>query len=276
MSKETRRFYWIRLPVFFFNDIAIKKMRKQSKGEFYQIIYIKMLLLACNSNGVIVFQGVYDSLYEEIAEQINEQDDIVKNAIQYFEKNNLIEYRNKDIFISQSVLLTGSECLSAERVREFRKRIDNNTPSLQCNTKSLQCNTPSLQCNTPSLQCNTNVTKCNVEKEKEKDIDIEKDFFYDQAPQKRAFGKNKNILLSDQEYIKLCDEYTKHIVNMIIDNISEHISAKNGTGYGNKTYMTIEKWINDYINQNGIDIKEKKEKSKRLKELENRYLNGEV
>ena len=120
------RKYWLQLPQTYFSRLQQRKMRKQADGEIMQIIYLKMLLACIGNSGLILYQGVYDSLAEEIAEEIDEDTEIVQKTIDYIVNNNMarkIEDEEGDgYFFPESDELTGSESESAERMRRMRKK----------------------------------------------------------------------------------------------------------------------------------------------------------
>lgn len=151
MSENSpKRYYWLKLRNTYFSQLEQKKMRKQENGKDMQIIYLRMMLLSIDKGGYIYYQGVYDSIEEELAEEFFEDVDIVEQTVKYLQENNMLEVNDLDYFLPQAVEYTGSECYSAERVRNFRKK-------------------------QKKLQCNTHVTQCNeeIEKESEKDKDKE-------------------------------------------------------------------------------------------------------
>lgn len=221
---ENKRYFWIKLPTIYFNNLSQKKMRKQDNGLLLQVIYLKLMLLSCNTNGVIYYQWVYDTIAEEIAEEINEQPQEVEKALAYFEKNNLLEYQEHDAILPQAVDLIGSETQVAERVRKHRLK-------------------------TKALQCNIDVTNSNTEKEKdiEKDIDIEIDKNKEPLKQESnkvggGYGTHQNINLTDAEYNNLCESYSKQITDSIINKMSAWIKEHNKPNYATTT--TIKEWIN--------------------------------
>lgn len=123
-------------------------MRRQMRGKDMQIIYLRMMLLSIDKGGYIYYQGVYDSIEEELAEEFNEDVELIKETLEYLNNNNMIDLNdNFDCFLPEAAHCTGSECYSAERVRRHRKNKE--------------------------LQCNVSETPCNQEIEKE--IEIEKE-----------------------------------------------------------------------------------------------------
>lgn len=158
MAKE-RRYYWLKLPQIHFDTIIQKKMRKQPNGVMLQIIYLKLMLQALNTEGVIYYQGVYNTLEQEIAEAINEDLNDVEKALKYFIDERLAAFKEQSVFIPETIALTGSEGLSAERMRN--KRVKDKSLMSQCDDKM--------------SQSDDKMSQCYVEKEKEKEIDKEID-----------------------------------------------------------------------------------------------------
>lgn len=156
---ENRRFYWMKLPNDYFRQLFQRKMRKQTGGIEMQLIYLKMLLYSIDKDAVIPFQGVYDSIEEELAEELGEESEMVKETINFLEANEKLEWTESGIFLPEALERVGSEGTSAERVRNFRRR------------KALQCNNDVTECNGSVTGSDASVQCCNVEKE----IDIEKD-----------------------------------------------------------------------------------------------------
>ena len=147
-----KRYYWFKLKDDFFDGVKIKKLRQLAGGDTYTIIYLKMLLKAMKTDGVLEYQGVEDNICDEIALDINEAPENVRVALSYLLSKGLAEQIENDCFLPESIENVGSENSSAQRVREYRNR-------------------------QKTLHCNTDVTQVkrigNVEIEK--DIDIEKE-----------------------------------------------------------------------------------------------------
>lgn len=146
MGETAKRYFWLRLKNTYFSQLEQKKMRRQENGKDMQIIYLRMMLLSIDNDGYIFFQGVYDSLEEELAEEFNEPVDIIKKTVDFLVNNNMITIdAEANCFLPEAKALTGSECYSAERMRRLREK-------------------------RKASQCDSDVTPCDEEKE----IDIEK------------------------------------------------------------------------------------------------------
>ena len=146
-----KRYYWLKLPKDFFEDKAIKRLRQIAGGDTYTIIYLKMLLKSMEDDGKLFYEGIEDTICDEIALDINESADDVQVTISYLEKKGLLIVTDSEVELTRLTEMVGSESAVTERVRKHRE------------AQKL------LQCNASVLQGNTIETKCNTEKEIEKE-----------------------------------------------------------------------------------------------------------
>lgn len=144
-----KRYYWLKLPKDFFEDKAIKRLRQIAGGDTYTIIYLKMLLKSMEDDGKLFYEGIEDTICDEIALDINESADDVQVTISYLEKKGLLIVTDSEVELTRLTEMVGSESAVTERVRKHRE------------AQKL------LQCNASVLQGNIIETKCNTEKEKE-------------------------------------------------------------------------------------------------------------
>ena len=146
-----KKYYWLKLKDDFFRDKKMKKLRNIAGGDTYTIIYLKMQLLSLKNSGVLIFENVEDTFEEEIALEIDEKVEDVKVCLLYLGKTGLLECKDNEYVLPQTIDCIGSETATAERMRRSR----------ECK-KQLEMS-----------QCYTDVT--NGYTEIEKDIDIEKE-----------------------------------------------------------------------------------------------------
>lgn len=146
-----KRYYWLKLPKNFFEDKAIKRLRQIAGGDTYTIIYLKMLLKSMEDDGKLFYEGIEDTICDEIALDINESADDVQVTMNYLEKKGLLVVTDSEVELPRLTEMVGSESAVTERVRKHRE------------AQKL------LQCNASVLQGNTIETKCNTEKEIEKE-----------------------------------------------------------------------------------------------------------
>lgn len=152
----SRRFYWLKLPKEFFRDKWIKKLRKLPGGSDYTVIYMKMLLLTVDTDGVFNYEGVEENFWSEIAFEIDEDKDAVAVTCQFLERAGLlvVSEDGSEINLPAVAMMTGSEDASASRVRKFREN--------QKAQKALS-----------NCQSGVSALHCNGEKEKEKELERE-------------------------------------------------------------------------------------------------------
>ena len=118
-----RRFYWLKLKNTYFNQISQKKMKRQEHGTEMQVIYLRMMLLSINSEGCIYYQGVYDTLAEELAEEFDEPVELIEKTLNYLVDNHMITVDDSDgYYLPEAVDCIGSETAAAERMRRNRAR----------------------------------------------------------------------------------------------------------------------------------------------------------
>ena len=177
-----KRYYWLRLMDDFFSSKRIKKLRNLAGGDTYTIIYLKMQLKALKSDGYLYFDGIMNDFAEELALDLDENEDDVRITINYLLSVGLMEMgeSEKEYKLTYMDKLIGSESASAQRVRDFRERKKSNEV----------------------LPCNTDVIEVkrigNAEKEIEKEI--EKDIYKSEKP-------IRNIIPPKIEWVKeYCEE----------------------------------------------------------------------
>lgn len=220
-----KKYYWLKLKADFFNSKEIKKLRKTAGGDTFVIIYLKMQLLSLQNGGKIFYDGVEDDFVSEIALTLDEDVENVRLTVAFLQNCKLIECTEVDEYFMTAVPdITGKECDSAERVRKHR-----------------------------SLHCNTDVTDCNTEKEIEidieKDLDSEKKKEADKSdkparnPSKKKYGEYGHVKLKDEEYSRLCNDYSEKIILDYIRKMDEWIQLKGKNPYKDFN-LALRKWLN--------------------------------
>lgn len=135
----------------FFKSKEMKLLRRLPGGEEHTIIYLKLMLASLQDDGKIFFEGLADSLAEEMALIIDEDAEAVRMTLMFLEQKKLLTTSDDFAYkLEQVPEMIGSETASARRVRKHRVK-------------------------QKALQCNTDVTKCNGDIELDKEIEIDKD-----------------------------------------------------------------------------------------------------
>lgn len=116
-----RRFYWLKLPVDFFRQKEIKRLRQISGGDTFVIIYLKMLLLSLKDNGRLFYDNLMDDFVSELALDLDENMDDVGVTVNFLLKAGiLVETTSSEYEILTAQEMTGTETSSAVRKRRSR------------------------------------------------------------------------------------------------------------------------------------------------------------
>jgi predicted phage replisome organizer len=164
-----KKYYWLKLKTDFFTSRAMKKLRRIAGGDTYTVIYLKLQLLSLKDEGLLYYEGVEPTFYEEMALALDEDAENVRATLIFLENMGLIEKKSDHEYILTEVpYLIGGEGESAERVRRYRGK-------------------KALQCNAEVTEGNKLVTESNTEIEIEKEIDKEKEIEKSKSEKAKRF-----------------------------------------------------------------------------------------
>lgn len=210
-----KRFYWLKLQEDFFQEKAMKKLRRMEHGEVLTIIYLKMQLASLRNGGAIAFEGLGGTFAEELSLQIDEPEEDVATTVDFLSRYGLMEQVNGgDLYIlPKAIENTGSEGDSAARVRAFRER------------KALHCNDDSLQSD-EVLQCNDREREEKKREDSESDLEREGDSAA-AAPPTLARDTRNLIFLDDAQYQGLVVDIGEPELKRCIDYLSEYCGTHN-------------------------------------------------
>ena len=169
LHMQSKRFYWLKLQEHFFQDKAVKKLRRMPDGDTCVMIYLKMLLLSLSSSGELYFDGLEPDFYTELALTLDEDEELVRDTLEFLMRVHRLEQKSETVYYLPEVgAVTGSESASAERMRKARQK-----PADAKTQEPVQA--PAEACDTESAHCDTPAAHCDVEKEIEKELEIEKE-----------------------------------------------------------------------------------------------------
>lgn len=212
-----KRYYWLKLQVGFFQELIIKQLRTLPDGDSIVLLYLKLLLKAINTEGIIYYQNILPTLDEEIALDTGEKPALVRLTI-----SALLEYHAAIILENQSLQLlyledmVGSETDSAVRVRNHRA---NQKLLKEKERLLLQCNTEVTEGNLIDFSGNTE--KENIEKE-ETNYREKGEGEAEEIPTYFADPLLNSMFLSYMEYRKECG---KEVKGNAIDYCIEKLEA---------------------------------------------------
>ena len=245
-----KKYYWLKLKDDFFRQKEIKKLRRIAGGDTYTIIYLKMQLLSLKRGGRLIFEGIEDSFAEELALELDEDEDNVQLTLNFLTKYGLIVSADEDdeFVLTETVNCIGKETAGAERVRRHRER-------------------------KKALHGNVNETNCNTEirdkrEELEKDKELEKDSSYRQAKEEvvtevMKFCQKNQYKLKKDDAVQLIETYGSNTLKKAIVTTMSTEAYKNGKINGKNSYLI--KVLNDLSSEQKkiVNIKyEKREQSK--------------
>ena len=165
-----KKYFWLKLKDDFFDEKYIKALRRLPQGDSLVIVYLKMQLKSLKTEGLIKYEQILPDAVSELAMSLDEDENIVRLAIEVLIKFGVIErWADETFYMLAMQDLIGSETAEAVRVRKHRALKEQATNG----ELIIQCNPKTLQCNADVTLCNADVTKCNTEIDIEKDIDID-------------------------------------------------------------------------------------------------------
>jgi len=119
----SKRYYWLKLKDDFFIDPKIKKLRKIAGGDTYTVILLKLMLLTLKTDGILIFEGIEETLQGELSLKLDEDENNINATLIFMEKMQLIiELDAYRYSLPQMALLTGTETQWAERKRKQRAK----------------------------------------------------------------------------------------------------------------------------------------------------------
>ena len=119
----SKKYYWLKLKTDFFTSRAMKKLRKIAGGDTYTIIYLKLQLLSLKDEGLLYYEGIEPTFYEEMALALDEDAENVRATLLFLQSMGLITQKSDNEYMLTDVpYLIGGESESAERVRRYRSK----------------------------------------------------------------------------------------------------------------------------------------------------------
>jgi len=224
---------WIRIATDIFNNEKIRLIESMPEGDTIIVIWFKLLALAgtVNDNGNVYFTKEIPYTDQMLSTVFNRPLTTIQLAIDTFIRFGMVEIVNDIIYISNWEKYQNIEGL--EKIREqTRARVAKHRE-----TKKLECNVTS----------NVTVTQGNAtDIDIEEDIDKEKEKKNKEKNIRHKHGEYGHVLLTDDQYKKLCDDYGKDATEKAIKKVDEYCQQY-GKSY--KDYnLTLRKWGFDGIN----------------------------
>lgn len=239
--KYSKMYWWIKLMDGFFDTKEMRKLRRIAGGAVYQLIYLKMQLIAMKNCGRIYFDGIEDTFADEIALTLDETPEDVQATLVLLERMGLVKKMSEDtIYLPEAEANTGSETKWAAKKRNYRKAVAaSKAKAISDNKKAKEDNVLDV-----SSTCPTEI---------ESEIEIESEYSlreYNAHARGSVYGVYKNVLLTDDALAALRMDFPTEWQRMI-DNLSTYMQT-HGTEYADHAAV-MRKWATE-------DAKKKKAK----------------
>ena len=239
------RFYWIKLTDRFMTSDTVDFLMSQKDGANYVVLYQILCLKTVNNNGVLA-RSLGEMLIPFDIEKIQRDSkwfsmDTVRIALELYKKLGLV-YETQDgvLAISDFDKMVGSQSNGAEKKFIQRHNKEGGQQGGLLGGQKVD--------NCPPEKDIKRIDKDIKIIDKEKDIEIlpNGNIYASPAeptkpstPQKHKYGEYKNVLLTDEEYEKLQDEFPNDYEERI-ERLSSYIASK-GAKYKNHL-ATIRNW----------------------------------
>lgn len=254
---DNKRFYWLKLKENFFEEDTISWLEEQENGKEYCLFYLKLCLKSLKTDGILI-RNVGELLVpydiKKLAEMTHTDIDTARVSMEIFEKIGLIQIlENGEIYLTQLENMVGSETTKAETMRRLRtqRKIEGNIVTKMLPRERVR----------------------ERDKEIEKDIEIELE---DKTNHK--FGTYGRIHLTDKQYQKLIEDFSKEVVDTKINQLDEYVEMNNNKNKYKNFNLVLRKAIREnwFENNNAKQQKTNREiKEQKIKEIEEKFLKGE-
>ena len=140
---EGKKYFWLKLQQDFFGTFEVKRMRRLPHGESCVLVYLKILLRSIRQEGVIEYSEIVTDYVDELALDIDEPEDVVKETLDFLEKRGLaVREGDQKYLFPYAVENTGKEGASAERMRRLRER----GKASKCDDEASKCDDEASKC----------------------------------------------------------------------------------------------------------------------------------
>lgn len=87
MANKT--YWYFQLPVNFFANPIIRKLRRLAGGDTYCLIYLEIILYTLRNEGYLLYEGIEDNIVSELANVLMEKEEDVAMTMVFLEENGL-------------------------------------------------------------------------------------------------------------------------------------------------------------------------------------------
>lgn len=224
---------WIKLTTDMFDNRKIKHLRRLPDGNNIVLLWIMLLTMAgrCNAGGMIFLTENIPYTSKMLADELGLEENTVKLGIEALESLNMVVADNGYFTISG-----WEEYQNTDKLAELRAKDRERKRLKRAEAKALTEMSVSVHGQS------TDSPDIDIDKDKEKDLDLENNNISTPTATKQTkhkYGTHKNVLLTDEEYLKLQERFPTDYDEKI-NTLSEGLALK---GYKYKShYLAVIKW----------------------------------
>lgn len=228
---------WIKIYTNMFDNRKIKQIEKLPEGNALLVIWLKLLTLAGNVNdsGFVYFTKDIPYTDQMLATEFDMPLSTIQLALNVFKQYEMIDITDDLLKISNWEKYQNVEGM--EKIREQNRIRKQNQRLREKEAKQIECHVTRHEEVTQSHATDIDI-------DIEEDIDINNNIPSSKPKKvKRKYGEYQNVLLTDEEYNKLHQDYPN--ANELITYLDEYIEMK---GYKAKSHnLAIRKWVVDAV-----------------------------
>ena len=259
---------WIKLTTDMFDNRKIKHLRRLPDGNNVVLIWVMLLTMAgrCNANGMIFLTENIPYTPKMLADELDFEENTVQLALQALEQLNMI--------VTDNGFFTIAGWEEYQNIEGMEKIREQNRLRKQRQREREKLLLPVMD-DDVSRELSRDVTQQNKKENKKEEKDIEeKNTISDSAepepsapvkksksdkPAKHKHGDFQHVLLTENEYEKLANDFGIDLRDKAIKFLDEYIEEK---GYKSKSHnLAIRRWVIDAVKE-----KEQKQQGKGRKE----------
>lgn len=226
---ENRRYYYLKLKESFYNSETMVILESMQDGLLYSNLLLKMYLMALKSNGVLMLNDHLPHTPQTIATYTRHQIGTVERALKVFIEFGLVEVLTDGAFyMADMQLLIGQSSTEGERKKKERMKLERQ--------KRLPGGAVDI------CLPNDEVDKCpSILEYRDKEI-RDKSIENREGERARAYGRYKNVILTEAELADLQEEFPT-VWNEYIEKLSAYMES---TGKKYKSHAaTIQRWASE-------------------------------
>lgn len=223
---------WIKLTTDMFDNRKIKHLRRLPDGNNIVLLWVMLLTIAgrCNAGGMIFLTENIPYTPKMLADELDFEENTVKLGIEALEQLNMIVADNGYFSISG-----WEEYQNTDKLAEMREQHRLSQAKYRQKQKALKGDVTVI-----SPVTSRDAIDKDIDKEKELELENNNNSTPTATkPTKHKYGTHKNVLLTDDEYLKLQERFPTDYDEKI-NTLSEGLALK---GYKYKShYLAVIKW----------------------------------